>query len=77
MPMPRGTMTIPGAASAATAAYGAEGGRIAASQPGPRQIVASFKKLTALVPVSNDMMRYADPSRRRVRARRPGPGDGA
>lgn len=62
LPMPRGTMTLPGAASAATASYGPEGGRIGASQPGLRQIVASFKKLTALVPVSNDMMRYADPA---------------
>lgn len=62
IPMPRGTMTLPGAASAASGGYGAEGGRIAASQPGARQIVASFKKLTAFVPVSNDMMRYADPA---------------
>lgn len=62
LPMPRGTMTIPGAASAATANYGAEGGRIVQSQPSARSIVASFKKLTALVPVSNDMMRYADPA---------------
>ena len=62
MPMPRGTMTIPGQASAATASYGAEGARITQSQPTLNQIVASYKKLTALVPVSNDMMRYADPS---------------
>jgi HK97 family phage major capsid protein len=62
LPMPRGTMTLPGSSSAATASYGPEGGRIGASQPGVRGIVASFKKLTALVPVSNDMMRYADPA---------------
>lgn len=62
IPMPRGTMTLPGQASAATASYGAEGSRIAASQQTLRQIVASYKKLTALVPVSNDMMRYADPA---------------
>jgi len=62
IPMPRGTMTLPGAASAATAGYGPEGGRISASQQSLRSIVASFKKLTALVPVSNDMMRYADPA---------------
>jgi hypothetical protein len=63
MPMPRGTMTLPGQASAATASYGAEGqGKIASSQQTLNQIVASFKKLTALVPVSNDMMRYADPA---------------
>lgn len=62
IPMPRGTMTLPGQASAATASYGSEGSKINASQQTLRQIVASYKKLTALVPVSNDMMRYADPA---------------
>lgn len=62
IPMPRGTMTLPGQASAASAGYGSEVGRITASQQGLNQIVASYKKLTALVPVSNDMMRYADPA---------------
>lgn len=61
IPMPRGTMTLPGQASAATASYGNESKAISASQPSFKQIVASFKKLTALVPVSNDMMRYANP----------------
>lgn len=62
MPMPRGTMTLPGQKSAATASYGSEVKAIAQSQQGMNQIVASYKKLTALVPVSNDMMRYADPA---------------
>ena len=62
MPMPRGTMTLPGQSSAATANYGTETGIIAASQPSLSQIVATYKKLTALVPVSNDMMRYANPA---------------
>lgn len=62
IPMPRGTMTLPGQASAATASYGSENKAITASQPSLGQIVASYKKLTALVPVSNDMMRYADPA---------------
>jgi HK97 family phage major capsid protein len=62
LPMPRGTMTIPGQASAATASYGTEVAVISSSQQTLRQIVASYKKLTALVPVSNDMMRYADPA---------------
>ncbi|ANM12055.1 phage major capsid protein [Rhizobium sp. N324] len=60
--MPRGTMTLPGQASAATATYGSEVRAITKSQQSLNQIVASYKKLTALVPVSNDMMRYADPS---------------
>ncbi len=62
IPMPRGTMTLPGQASAATASYGSEGSRIRKSEQTVRNIVASFKKLTALVPVSNDMMRYANPA---------------
>jgi HK97 family phage major capsid protein len=62
IPMPRGTMTLPGQASPATATYGAEGSQIASSQQTLKQIVASFKKLTALVPISNDLMRYADPA---------------
>jgi HK97 family phage major capsid protein len=62
IPMPRGTMTIPSETSPATASYGTESAAIAASQQTLGQIVASFKKLTAFVPVTNDMMRYADPA---------------
>ena len=62
IPMPRGTMTLPGQNSPATAAYGTEFSAIVASQQTVKQKVASFKKLTALVPVSNDMMRYAEPA---------------
>jgi HK97 family phage major capsid protein len=62
LPMPRGTMTLPGQKTAATASYGSETAKIAASQQSLNQIVASYKKLTALVPVTNDMMRYADPA---------------
>lgn len=62
LPMPRGTMTLPGQGSAASASYGPEGGKIAKSQQSTKGIVASFKKMTALVPVSNDMMRYANPA---------------
>jgi HK97 family phage major capsid protein len=62
IPMPRGTMTLPGQSSPATASYGSEALQIASSTQGLNQIVATFKKLRALVPVSNDMMRYADPA---------------
>ena len=61
IPMPRGTMTLPGQASAASATYGSEVATVASSQPSFNSIVASYKKLTALVPISNDMMRYASP----------------
>jgi HK97 family phage major capsid protein len=60
--MPRGTMTLPGQASAATASYGGENVAPITSQQTLNQIVATYKKLTALVPVTNDMMRYADPA---------------
>lgn len=62
IPMPRGTMVLPAQTQAATASYGTEAAKIATSQQTVGQITASFKKLTALVPVSNDMMRYADPA---------------
>jgi len=62
IPMPRGTMTIPGQASAATATYGSETTRIASSQQALNRINLAYKKLTALTPVSNDMMRFSDPA---------------
>lgn len=62
LPMPRGTLTLPGQNSAATATYGNERSAITTSQQSLKSITATFKKLTALVPVSNDMMRYADPA---------------
>jgi HK97 family phage major capsid protein len=62
LPMPRGTLTLPAQTAAATANYGGENARIAVSQPQVGQIVATFKKLTAMVPVSNDLMRYASPA---------------
>lgn len=62
IPMPRGTMTLPGQATPATASYSGEVAPIGSSQQTLDQLIASFKKLTALVPVSNDMMRYADPA---------------
>ena len=62
MPMPHGTMTLPAQTGAATASYSGEVSSITTSQQTLGQIVASYKKLTALVPVSNDLMRYADPA---------------
>lgn len=62
IPMPRGTMTLPGQNSAATASYGTETGRITASEQTLNSITASYKKLTALVPITNDLMRYSNPA---------------
>lgn len=62
MPMPRGTMTLPAQTQAASAAYAGETAQITQSQQQLGQIVATYKKLTALVPLTNDLMRYADPA---------------
>jgi HK97 family phage major capsid protein len=62
MPMPHGTMTLPAQTGAASASYSGETSKITPSQQTLGQIQASYKKLTALVPVSNDLMRYADPA---------------
>jgi HK97 family phage major capsid protein len=62
LPMPHGTMTIPAQASAASATYTGENKPIAVSQPGVGQIVASAKKLTGLVPMSNELMHDASPA---------------
>ena len=62
LPMPRGTMRLPAQTSAAQASYGAEDRRIPVSQPGTGALVASYKKEVGLVPISNDLMRFADPA---------------
>ena len=61
MPMPNGTMTLPKQTQAATASYSGEITPIPVSQEALGQIVASYKTLTALVPISNDLLRYSDP----------------
>lgn len=52
------SLTFDGQTSAATAGYGAEAAAITESQPGTGQpLVLSEKKLRALVPVTNDLLR--------------------
>lgn len=60
--MPRGTMQMPRQNQAATASYGGETTAIPVSQQAVGQVVASYKKLTALTPITNDLMRYSDPA---------------
>ena len=62
LPMPRGTMRLPAQTSAASASYGPEDKKILVSQQGTGALVASYKKLAGLVPISNDLLRYADPA---------------
>jgi HK97 family phage major capsid protein len=62
VPMPRGTMRMGKQTGGVTGSYGAEGAKAGAQQPTVGNIVATFKKLTVLVPVSNDFLRYASPA---------------
>ncbi|QCG92310.1 phage major capsid protein [Azospirillum sp. TSH100] len=61
IPMPRGTMRMGKQTSGVTGTYGGEGAKAGTQQQGTGNIVATFKKLTVLVPVSNDWLRYANP----------------
>ncbi len=60
--MPRGTMQMPRQTQAAIATYSGETSAIPVSQQAVGNIVASYKKLTALTPVTNDLIRYSDPA---------------
>ncbi len=62
MPMPNGTLTMPKQTQAASASYVGEVTPIPVSQEAFGQITASYKTLAAMVPVSNDLMRYSDPA---------------
>jgi len=62
IPMPRGTMRMGKQTGGVTGTYGAEGAKMGTQQPTVGNIVATFKKLTVLVPVSNDFLRYASPA---------------
>jgi HK97 family phage major capsid protein len=59
LPLPSGNLTIDRQSAAATAYYGQESTAITPSDPSTEQIVLSEKKLTALVAVSNDLIRNA------------------
>jgi HK97 family phage major capsid protein len=62
IPMPRGTMRMGKQTGGVTGSYGAEGSIMPAQQPTVGNIVATFKKLTVKVPISNDWLRYASPA---------------
>lgn len=55
--MPRGNLTIPRLASTATASYGGELDAIRTSQQSFDVVQMNAKKLTAIVPVTNDLIR--------------------
>lgn len=59
VPMPRGSISMPYQATSMTASYEGELANAPPSQPSFGQLVLSAKKLTGLVPISNDLLRDA------------------
>ena len=62
LPMPAGNLFVPRATSGASANYVGENQPALASQPGFGGVQLSAKKLVALVPISNDMIKFASPA---------------
>lgn len=62
MPMPTGTITIPKLAGGAAAGYVGENQNISNTQQTFGSLTLTYKKLAALTPVSNDLIRFATPS---------------
>lgn len=61
MPMPMGNLKVPKVVSGATASYVGENANISKTQQSFGQITLSFRKLAAVVPISNDLVRYSTP----------------
>lgn len=61
MPMPMGNLKVPKITSGSTANYVGENSNISKTQPSFGQITLSFKKLAAVIPISNDLVRYSSP----------------
>ncbi|RFB73828.1 MULTISPECIES: phage major capsid protein [unclassified Herbaspirillum] len=62
MPMPAGTLSMAKIASGSNASYVGEGVDIPKSEPTFGNLNLSKKKLVAMVPVSNDLVRFSSPS---------------
>jgi HK97 family phage major capsid protein len=62
VPMRTGTMSMPRQSGAATAGYGGEAANITSSQITVDQLQLMQRKLTALTPVSNDLLRESNPA---------------
>jgi HK97 family phage major capsid protein len=61
MPMPTGTMRVPKITSGSTGYYIGENSTITKSQVATGQLTLTWKKLAALVPISNDLLRFSSP----------------
>jgi HK97 family phage major capsid protein len=62
MPMEGGNVTLNKLSAGATAAYGAENANIVPSEQTFAQVKLAAKKLMALVPISNDLLRRSNPA---------------
>lgn len=62
VPMTTGVLTMPRLAAGASATYSQEGQGIKGSQEKGQTITLTWKKLTSLVPISNDLLRFSSPS---------------
>ena len=62
MPMSSGSIKVPRITTGVTAAYIGENSNITKSELKTGQLTLTFKKLAALVPISNDLLRYSAPS---------------
>lgn len=62
VPLVNGNLTLPKITGGASAAYIGEGQEITASAQSLGQVSLRARKLAALVPISNDLIRYASPS---------------
>ena len=62
LPMDTGTLNIPRITGGAMASYIGENTNLPRSLPGFGQITLTWKKLGALVPISNDLLRFSSPA---------------
>jgi len=61
IPMPVGSMTFRRQSGAATASYVGESVNVSPTQQSVELLTATYKKLMAVTPVSNDLLRFAGP----------------
>ena len=62
IPISSGTLKVPRITAGSTATYIGENAVITQSEAETGQLTLTFKKLAALVPISNDLLRYSAPS---------------
>ncbi len=62
IPMPTGTLNIPKLAGGGSASYVGEGTGIGVTEQTFGQVTLTWKKLAALVPISNDLLRFSSPA---------------